>query len=74
MRLLLATRNEHKLREMARLLPGHEIDALPGEVAPAPETGDTFEDNARIKAWAAARATDSRSSKRVRSTGRLHRR
>jgi XTP/dITP diphosphohydrolase len=56
-RLLLATRNEHKRREFARLLPGWEIDALPGEVVLPPEDGATFADNALAKARAAALAT-----------------
>jgi XTP/dITP diphosphohydrolase len=56
-RLLLATRNAHKLREFERLLPGVELDALP-DGAPAPEeTGATYADNALIKARAAAAAT-----------------
>ncbi|MGC2375418.1 MAG: non-canonical purine NTP pyrophosphatase, partial [Solirubrobacteraceae bacterium] len=57
MRLLLATRNEHKLREFARLLPGVDVDALPDEVSLPPEDGDTFEANALGKARAAAGAT-----------------
>lgn len=56
-RLLLATRNEHKLREFARLLPGVHVDALPDEVSLPPEDGDTFEANALGKARAAAGAT-----------------
>jgi XTP/dITP diphosphohydrolase len=56
-RLLLATRNEHKRREFARVLPGWEIDALPDEVELPPEDGDTFADNALGKARAAAAAT-----------------
>jgi XTP/dITP diphosphohydrolase len=56
-RLLLATRNEHKRREFARLLPGFEVDVLPDEVILPPEDGDTFEANALGKARAAARAT-----------------
>ncbi len=56
-RLLLATRNEHKRREFARLLPGFEVDALPEEVVLPPEDGDTFEANALGKARAAAAAT-----------------
>ena len=55
--LLLATRNEHKRREFARLLPGWEIDALPDEVELPPEDGATFADNAFGKARAAAAAT-----------------
>jgi XTP/dITP diphosphohydrolase len=56
-RLLLATRNEHKRREFARLLPGWEIDQLPGEVELPPEDGVTFAENALAKARAAAAAT-----------------
>ena len=57
MRLLLATRNEHKRREFARLLPGYEIVLLPVEVELPPEDGETFAENAFGKARAAARAT-----------------
>jgi XTP/dITP diphosphohydrolase len=56
-RLLLATRNEHKRREFARLLPGIEVNALPDEVVLPPEDGDTFAANALGKARAAAAAT-----------------
>ncbi len=56
-RLLLATRNEHKRREFARLLPAFQVDALPDEVSLPPEDGDTFEANALGKARAAAEAT-----------------
>ena len=31
MRLVLATRNDHKRREFARLLAGHEVIALPDD-------------------------------------------
>ena len=57
MGLLLATRNAHKVREFERLLPGLELDPLPDDVEPPPETGDTYADNALIKARAAAAAT-----------------
>jgi XTP/dITP diphosphohydrolase len=57
MRLLLATRNEHKRREFARLLPGVQVNALPEEVTLPPEDGNTFEANALGKARAAAAAT-----------------
>ena len=57
MRLLLATRNPHKLREFERLLPGVALDPLPDDVATPPEDGHTYADNALIKARAAARAT-----------------
>ncbi len=56
-KLLLATRNEHKRREFARLLPGFRVDALADEVILPPEDGDTFEANALGKARAAAAAT-----------------
>jgi XTP/dITP diphosphohydrolase len=56
-RLLLATRNEHKLREFGRLLPGVALDPLPPELDSPEETGATYADNALIKARAAAAAT-----------------
>jgi XTP/dITP diphosphohydrolase len=55
--LVLATRNEHKLRELREALPGFEIDPLPDEVELPPETGETFEANALGKARAAREAT-----------------
>ena len=57
MRLVLATRNEHKAREFAVLLAPHEIVALPAGVTLPPETGDTFAANALEKARTAAAAT-----------------
>ncbi|MDQ6915091.1 MAG: RdgB/HAM1 family non-canonical purine NTP pyrophosphatase [Actinomycetota bacterium] len=57
MRLVLATRNAHKLREFGRLLPEHELVALPDGVDLPPETGATFGENALAKARAAAAAT-----------------
>jgi XTP/dITP diphosphohydrolase len=56
-RLLLATRNAHKLREFERLLPTVALDPLPDDVDSPPEDGDTYAANALIKARAAARAT-----------------
>jgi XTP/dITP diphosphohydrolase len=56
-KLLLATHNEHKRRELARLLPDHEIALLPDAVELPPEDGETFTENALGKARAAARAT-----------------
>jgi XTP/dITP diphosphohydrolase len=56
-RLLLATHNEHKRREFARILAGHELDTLPAEVSLPPEDGLTFAENAFGKARAAAQAT-----------------
>ena len=57
MRLLLATRNAHKLREFERLLPAVELDPLPDGLPTPPEDGDTYAANALIKARAAAAAT-----------------
>jgi XTP/dITP diphosphohydrolase len=55
-RLVLATRNEHKVRELGRLLPGTELEPLPPGVALPPEDGDTFAANALGKARAVAAA------------------
>ena len=57
MRLVLATRNDHKLRELRQLMVPIELDELPEEVALPPETGTTFAENALRKARAAAAAT-----------------
>ena len=63
MDLLLATHNEHKRREFARLLEspekgaGRRIRALPAEVMLPAEDGETFAQNALGKARAAAAAT-----------------
>jgi XTP/dITP diphosphohydrolase len=54
---MLATHNEHKRREFARLLPGHDLEALPEQLELPPEDGVTFAQNALGKARAAARAT-----------------
>jgi XTP/dITP diphosphohydrolase len=56
-RLVLATRNAHKLREFRTLLTGHDIVALPDNVDLPPETADTFAGNALGKARAAFAAT-----------------
>jgi XTP/dITP diphosphohydrolase len=56
-RLVVATRNEHKLRELAEILTGAELVALPPGVELPPETGETFAENALIKARAAREAT-----------------
>jgi XTP/dITP diphosphohydrolase len=57
-RLVFATRNAHKLRELAALLDGFDVVALPDDVTLPPETGETFAANALPKARAAAAATD----------------
>jgi XTP/dITP diphosphohydrolase len=56
-RLVLATRNDHKLRELSALMHPFELDPLPEDVVLPPETGTTFADNALGKARAAAAAT-----------------
>jgi XTP/dITP diphosphohydrolase len=56
-RLVVATRNEHKLRELAQIMAAHELEPLPPDVELPPETGTTFADNALGKARAAAAAT-----------------
>ena len=60
-RLIIATRNRKKFEEMAAILADlgldlESLDALAG-VPAVPETGDTFEANARAKAVGYARAT-----------------
>lgn len=59
MKLLVATRNPGKLREVRARVQGLEVLSL-DEVAPMPgveETEDTLEGNAQLKALAAARAS-----------------
>jgi len=55
-KLVLASRNAHKVRELAELMKPHEVVVLPPEVELPPETGETFEANALGKARAAAAA------------------
>jgi XTP/dITP diphosphohydrolase len=55
--LILATRNEHKLRELAEILPDAGLQPLPPGVELPPETGETFAANALIKARAVREAT-----------------
>ena len=57
MRLVVATRNDHKLRELREILPGIHLETLPPTVELPPEDGETFADNAMIKARAACAAT-----------------
>ena len=61
MRVVLATRNAHKVEEVRRILAPHDVELVSlsefpdvGEVA---ETGATFADNALLKAEAVASAT-----------------
>lgn len=56
-RAVVATRNEHKLRELREILASLELVPLPGTVELPPEQGETFADNALAKARAAHAAT-----------------
>ena len=58
MRLLLASRNPNKLRELRRALPDWEIELLEAADEPA-EDGQTFVENARIKATHGRRHAES---------------
>jgi len=55
--LILASRNRHKVRELAEILPGVALRPLPDEVELPPEDGETFVANALMKARAALAAT-----------------
>jgi XTP/dITP diphosphohydrolase len=55
--VILATRNAHKVREFERLLPGVPFAPLPDGLESPEETGETYGENALIKARAAAEAT-----------------
>jgi XTP/dITP diphosphohydrolase len=59
--IVLATRNQGKIRELAEMFKGFDVRVLGLSDYPAigeiPETGDTFEENSLIKAKAVAEAT-----------------
>jgi len=59
--LVIATRNRKKFEEMAAILAGLDVALKSleefGDVATVPETGGTFEENARAKALGYAKAT-----------------
>ena len=61
MKILAATGNAHKIEEMAKILSPHGIFLIhPDDVGGIPdvdETGDTFVENAELKALEVARAT-----------------
>jgi XTP/dITP diphosphohydrolase len=57
LRIVMASRNQHKVLELGRVLAPHALEPLPESVELPPEDGDTFTDNALIKARAAAQAT-----------------
>ncbi|MDI9259842.1 RdgB/HAM1 family non-canonical purine NTP pyrophosphatase [Alicyclobacillus sendaiensis] len=51
MRIVMATQNPHKVREFAEIFGGRvELAPLPSGLPKAPETGETFLENARQKA------------------------
>ncbi len=56
-RAVVATRNQHKLRELDEALDSLELVALPEDVELPAEEGQTFADNALAKARAAHLAT-----------------
>ena len=56
-RAVVATRNEHKVRELREILGSLELLPLPDEVELPPEEGRTFAENALVKARAAREAT-----------------
>jgi XTP/dITP diphosphohydrolase len=59
--LLVATGNRAKFNEISALLRGSDVRIVPldrvGPVEVPPESGDSFQENARLKAVAVARAT-----------------
>jgi XTP/dITP diphosphohydrolase len=58
--VVLATRNEHKVAELRRILEGLPVTLVSGRDLNLPdveETGETFADNALLKARATAEAT-----------------
>ena len=57
MRLVLATANRDKAREIADALPQFDLVPRPDEVPEVEETADTLEGNARLKAKALCAAT-----------------
>jgi XTP/dITP diphosphohydrolase len=56
-RLVLATANSDKVREIADALTGFELVPRPDDVPDVDETADTLEGNARLKAEAVCKAT-----------------
>jgi len=57
MKLVLATANPDKAREIADALSGFDLAPRPDDVPDVDETADTLEGNARLKADALCRAT-----------------
>jgi XTP/dITP diphosphohydrolase len=50
MRVVLATKNAGKVRELARILAPYRLELVGADYDPGPETGATFRDNALAKA------------------------
>ena len=55
--MILASGNAHKVRELGEILPGIPLEPLPAGIEMPPETGETFAENALIKARAVRAAT-----------------
>ncbi|MFP5239321.1 MAG: XTP/dITP diphosphatase [Acidobacteriota bacterium] len=59
--VVLATRNQGKVRELQAMMAGMDVEVLGldrfPQIGEIEETGDTFEQNARIKAQAVSQAT-----------------
>ncbi len=55
--IVVATRNQHKLGELAEILAGADLEPLPDSVELPPEDGETFAENALGKARAAHEQT-----------------
>jgi XTP/dITP diphosphohydrolase len=56
-RFVLASANPDKAREIAAILTGHDLVPRPADVPDVDETGETLEENARLKAVALVDAT-----------------
>ena len=57
MKIVLASRNAHKIDELRRMAPQIEWETMPAHLPDPPEDGDTFESNALQKARFVAEAT-----------------
>lgn len=55
--MILATQNQHKVEELRQILTGVDLEAMPADVVMPPEDGQTFADNALIKARAVRSVT-----------------
>ncbi|HKQ17685.1 MAG TPA: RdgB/HAM1 family non-canonical purine NTP pyrophosphatase [Solirubrobacterales bacterium] len=56
-RVVVATRNEHKVRELGEMFGALDLRPLPAEIQLPPEDGDSFAANALVKARAAHAGT-----------------